>query len=61
MGTHGKQGESWVPKARTTGMRREVKKALGKTTGTRKERKERGEKLSSHAGDLERSTVVERG
>ena len=47
MGTHGRQGESWVPTARTTGMRREVKKALGKTTGTRKERKERGEKLSS--------------
>ena len=47
MGAHGRQGESWVPKARTTGMRREVKKALGKTTGTRKERKERGEKLSS--------------
>ena len=43
MGTHGRQGESWVPKARTTGMRREVKKALGMTTGTRKERKERGE------------------
>ena len=39
MGTHGRQAESWVPKARTTGMRREVKKALGKTTGTRKERK----------------------
>ena len=46
MGAHGRQGESWVPKARTTGMGREVKKALGKTTGTRKERKERGEKLS---------------
>ena len=53
MGTHGRQGESWVPKARTTGMGREVKKALGKTTGTRKERKERGEKLSSPSQMLE--------
>ena len=35
-------------------MRREAKKALGKTRGTSKERKERGEKLSSpsqNAGD----------
>ena len=53
MGTHGRQGESWVPKARTTGMGREVKKALGKTTGTRKERKERGEKRSSPSQMLE--------
>ena len=63
MGTHGRQGESWVPKARTTGMRREVKKALGKTTGTRNERKGKRRKtiLSvPNAGDLERSTVVER-
>ena len=45
-------------------MRREGKKALGKTRGTSSERKRRGEKLSSpsqNAGDLERSTVVERG
>ena len=49
---------------RTTVMRREGKKALGKTRGTSNERKGRGEKLSSpsqNAGDLERSTVVERG
>ena len=41
-------------------MRREAKKALGKTRGTSTER---GEKLSSpsqNAGDPERSTVVER-
>ena len=62
MGTHGRQGESWVPKARTSGMRREVKKALGKTmpTGARKEGKERGEKLSSPSQMLEKDGSGER-
>ena len=63
MGTHGRQGESWVPKARTTGMRREVKKALGKDHRDKEGKKGKRRKtiLSlPNAGDLERSTVVER-
>ena len=63
MGTHGRQGESWVPKARTTGMRREVKKSAGKDHRDKEGKKGKRRKtiLSlPNAGDLERSTVVER-
>ena len=44
MGTHGRQGESCVPKARTTGMRREVKKALGKDYRDKEGKKGKEEK-----------------
>ena len=67
MGTHGKQEESWVPKARTPVMRRKAKKAIrkhGKDCRDKEEMegKRRKALLSGpNAGDPDRSTVVEEG
>ena len=53
--THGRQGESWVPKAprENNSNKERSEEALGKTRGTSKERKERGETLSSPSQMLE--------
>ena len=59
----GDKRESWVPKARTTGMRREVRsESAGKDHRDKEGKKGKRRKtiLSLPNGDLERSTVVER-
>ena len=63
MGTHGRQGESWVPKAENNRNEERSEESAGKDYRDKEGKKGKRRKtiLSlPNAGDLERSAVVER-